>query len=394
MSSLTQYDSWLADDGPAALVIREHLVSVEGPDGVLFPAGFAPEEGADRDKSKFQGGYNIDVFPDDKDVGATAKSLIKDGRLNLTIDLFPNSRNVCLVDSVGSQANRIEPLFAREKYRGLVPQVAVTAGDKSINLLEAGHRAGDAVVRSTALQADLHKAFKAVQAGNAEPLAKIAPTSLVFGVWDSRNTQAKLPRLVASTIRAYDVRKLTRSAQYTPAAEYEKEGLLPPPAELKLTDKKYGERGFSHVPAPATHGGVIAEGGVRRDATLSLAALRLLRAGADEAKTLALRRYVLGLSLVALTATASTFLRQGCNLVPDVDKPRQFTLVHGDGRRDPATVGHDDALVFARAAAQAFGVGEDRSVAFDKELAKKDVTGEGEAEKSKKAKTKAAKEKQ
>src|ERR1700758_5478482 len=119
MSALTQYDSWLADDGPAALVIREHLVPVEGPDSVFFPAGFAPEEGADRDKSKFQGGYNIDSSPDGK--------------------------NVCLVDSVGSQANRIEPLFAREKYKGLVPEVVVTAGEKSINLLEAGHRAGDAV---------------------------------------------------------------------------------------------------------------------------------------------------------------------------------------------------------------------------------------------------------
>lgn len=365
MSALTQFDAWLSDDGPAALVIREYLVPVEGPDGVFFPAGFAPEEGADRDKSKFQGGYNIDFEPDGK--------------------------NVCLVDSVGSQANRIEPLFTREKYKGLVPRVVVTAGEKTINLLEAGHRAGDAVVRATPLQSDLHKAFKAVQLGDAEPLAKIAPTSLVFGVWDSRNTQAKLPRLVASTVRAYNVRPLTRSAQYTPAAEYEKDGLLPPPAELKLTEKKYGERGFSHVPAPATHGGVIATGGIRRDAILSLAALRLLTAGTAGAKTLALRRYILGLSLVALTATSSTYLRQGCNLVPNVDKPRECILVHGDGRRDPATITSDDALSFAKVAASAFGVGEDRTVAFDKELAKKDVTGEGDAEKSKKMK-KAAKE--
>ena len=368
MSTLTQHDAWLTDDGPAALVIREHLVPVEGPDGVLFPAGFAPEEGADRDKLKFQGGYNIDVAPDGK-------------------------TNVCLVDSVGSQGNRIEPLFAKVKYKGLVPQVVVTAGERSINLLEAGHRAGDAVVRSTALQMELHKAFTALQAGDAGPLAKIAPTSLVFGVWDSRNTQAKLPRLVASTIRAYNVRKLTRSAQYVPAAEYENDGLLPPPADLKLTDKKYGERGFSHVPAPATHGGVIADGGIRRDATLSLAALRLLAAGSDETKTLALRRYILGLSLVALTAAQPTYLRQGCNLVPDVDKPREFTLVHGDGRRESAAVTHEAALAFATAAAKAFGVGEDRTVAFDKELARKDVTGEGDSEKSKTARTKAAKEK-
>ena len=389
MSTLNQYDAWLHDDGPAALVIREYLIPVEGPDGVLFPAGFAPEEGADKDRSKFQGGYNIDHF----DGEFSAKiSYQHPGDRKLETDLKNRQDgNVCLVDSVGSQANRIEPLFAKEKYRGLVPQVNIIAGEKTISLLDAGHRAGDALIRSTPLQAELHKAFKAVQAGDAGLLAKIAPTSLVFGVWDSRNTQAKLPRLVASTIRAYSVRSLTRSAQYNPAAEYEKEELLPPHAELKLTEKDYGKRGFSHVPATATHGGVIADGGIRRDATLSLAALRLLRAGADQARTDALRRYILGLSLVALTATSSTYLRQGCNLVPDVDKPREFTLVHGDGRRESATVTHDAALAYAKEAAKAFGIGEDQTVAFDKELAKKDVTGEGEAEKSKKARAKSAK---
>ncbi len=377
MNALKRYDSWLDDDGPAALVIREHLIPVEGPDGVLFPAGFAPEEGAGKDRSKFQGGYNIDHFDGNSPSSGPGKS-----------------GNVCLVDSVGSQANRIEPLFAKEKYQGLVPQVVITYGaEKSISLLEAGHRAGDALLRSTSLQAELHTAFKAVQAGDAAPLARIAPTSLVFGVWDSRNTQAKLPRLVSSTIRAYNVRALTRSAQYNPAVDYEKEGLLPPPGELKLTDKKYGERGFSHVPAPATHGGVIADGGIRRDATLSLAALRLLRAGSDRGKTEALRRYIFGLSLVALTAPSPTYLRQGCNLVPDVDKAREFILIHGDGRREQAGVDADSALAYAKEAANAFGIGEDQTVPFDKELARKDVTGEGDAEMSKKAKAKAVKEK-
>ncbi len=395
MSVLTQYDPWLADEGPAALVLREHLVPVAGPDGVLFPASFAAEEGADKDPSKFQGGYNIDVYPEDKDVSGAARALQREGKpMRLDLDRFPSARNICLVDTVGSQANRIEPLFMKEKYKDLVPQVVISAGERALNLLEAGHRAGDAAVRSTPLQTELHGAFKAVKAGNAEPLAKIAPTSLVFGVWDSRNTQAKLPRLIASTIRAYDVRKLTRSAQYIPAAEYEKDQLLPPPAELKLTEKSYGERGFSHVPATGTHGGVIADGGIRREIIFSLGALRnSCTAGPDTAKTQALQRYILGLSLVALTAPLPTYLRQGCDLVQDPDKPREFVLVHGDGRRDPATLTHDAALAFAREAAAKFGVGEDRSVAFDKDLARKDVTGEGDAEKSKKTRSKAAREK-
>ncbi len=148
---LESYDSWLADDtGPAALVIRENLIPVEGPDGVLFPATFAAGDG-------FKGGYNIDTFPDGK--------------------------NVCLVDSVGSQANRIEPLFAQGAYVGLVPQVIVKAGEKRVNLLDAGHRAGDAIVRCSALKQPLQDAFKAALRGDCRPLAEIAPTSLVFGVW-------------------------------------------------------------------------------------------------------------------------------------------------------------------------------------------------------------------
>ncbi|MEX2118178.1 MAG: type I-U CRISPR-associated RAMP protein Csb1/Cas7u [Pirellulales bacterium] len=342
MSDLTKFDAWLRDGGPAALVIRENLMPVEGHDGILFPATFAAGD-------KFPGGYNVDGDP--------------------------NGRNVCLIDSVGSQANRIEPLFARDRYAALVPQVVVKAGEKEVNLLEAGHRAGDAIVRCSALQKELQDAFKAVLKGNAQPLAKIAPTSLVFGVWDSRDTQAKLPRLVASTVRAYDVRKLTRSAQYVPATEYIASELLEDTADKKVRDA-YAERGFIHVPASGSHGGVIATGGIRRDATLSLAALRLLAAGQDQNNTLALRRYVLGLALTAFTQLPSGYLRQGCTLVIDPDKPREFVEVHGDGRRVPASVTHDDAVSFATAAAKAFGVGESRTVAFDTELAKKDIKGE------------------
>lgn len=345
---LTKFDLWLTDDGPAALVLREHLQPVEGADGVVFPATFAAGDG-------FPGGYNIDTFSDDT--------------------------NVCLIDSVGSQANRIEPLFAREKYAGLVPQVVITAGERSVNLLEAGHRAGDAIVRCSELHRELRDAFKAVLAGHAEPLAKIAPTSLVFGVWDSRDTQAKLPRLIASTIRAFNVRRLTRSAQFVPAAEYIKEQLLDEPADKKMKDA-YAERGFIHVPAAGSPGGVIATGGIRRDATLSLAALRLLTArepkgSPDVRRTQILQRYVLGLALVALTASTTNYLRQGCLLVADPDRKRLFVEVHGDGRRVPAELTHDEALMFAKAAAAAFEVGPGRTVAFDKERARMDVKGEG-----------------
>ena len=341
-TDLNSYDPWLtADEGPAALVIREHLMPVEGHEGVVFPPTFAAGDG-------FPGGYNIDTFGDPAE-----------------------GKNVCLIDSVGSQANRSEPIFAKESYASLVPQVVVEAGQKQVNLLDAGHRAGDALMRCSELQQELRSAFEAVLMGDAEPLAKIAPTSLVFGVWDSRDTQAKLPRLVSSVIRAYDVRKLSRSAQFIPALPYVADGMLEEPKDKKSRDA-YAERGFIHVPASASHGGVIATGGIRRDATLSLAALRLLKT-TDHERTMALRRYVLGLSLVALTLRTSTYLRQGCNLVIDPENPPEFYEVYRDGRREPASIAHDEVREFAATAAQAFGVGESQTVKFEKEKAKADV---------------------
>jgi CRISPR-associated protein Csb1 len=380
MSDPTAYDNWLNDDGPAALVIREYLVPVEGPDGVFFPATFAAGDG-------FPGGYNIDVFPSDADVGAVALAANlayakdrdkSDKYTKPTIEQFPTARNVCLVDSVGSQANRIEPLFTRDKYKHLVPQQVVKAGEKEINLLEAGHRAGDALVRSTKLHAELAKAFKDALAGDDVPLARLAPTSLVFGVWDSRNTQAKRPRLVASTIRAYDVRLNTRSAVYVPPVDYAELEVFSEEekkkAEIEGVKKSpLAQRGFVHVPASGSHGGVTARE-VRRDATLSLAALRLLNGKGDDERKL--QRYILGLSLVALTAPGATFLRAGCDLVPDVDRPREFTLVGSDGKRDNLNLTHGDALTFAAAAAEAFGVGEGKTVPFEKNLAKLDVKPE------------------
>ncbi len=348
MSNLAQFDPWLKTDDFAALVIREYLEPVEGPDGVLFPATYAAAE----DKKVFPGGYNIDPPEGEK--------------------------NVCLVDSVGSQANRIEPMFGKPEYAHLVPQYSVKAGEKSVSILEAGHRAGDALVRCTPLQKQIQDAFKAAQKGNAEPLAKIAPTSLVFGVWDSRDTQVKLPRLVASTIRAFDVKRLRRSAQFNPSTDYIGDKLLEDTTDAALK-KAYAERGFVHVPATGSHGGVIATGDIRRDATLSLAALRLLAVGSDTVATLKLRRYILGLSLVAFTSNPATYLRQGCNLVPS-EKPRVFNLVHSDGKREAQTLTVADALKYATAAATAFVVEEGKEVVFDTKLANADIAGDGAAQ--------------
>lgn len=345
MTEITKYDYLLNTGGPSAIVLKQHLMPVEGEDSVFFPPTYAAGDG-------FPGGYNIDS-------------------------------GIALVDSVGSQANRIEPIFKDKEYKELVPQIIVEAGEKKVNLLEAGHRAGDAIVRCSSLHTDLQKAFKDVLNGDATQLAKQAPTSLVFGVWDSRDTQAKLPRLIASAIRAYDVRQLKRSAQYNPAVEYVNNGLLEEPTD-KATRDSYSERGFIHVPATGSHGGVIADGGILRTATLGLAALRLLSVGNDVEKTKVLQRYILGLSLVAFTYNPSGYLRQGCTLVLNPEKAVEYVEVYPSGERKPCTISHKESLDYAKEAAKVFGVGESKTVAFDKASAKKDVASESDNKKKNK----------
>jgi CRISPR-associated protein Csb1 len=284
----------------------------------------------------------------------------------------------------------MEPIFKREKYKSLVPQVTIKAGEREVHLLDAGHRAADAIVRFSCLSGELDEAFKAVKEGDATKLAKSAPTSLVFGAWDSRATQVKLPRIVRSVIRAFKVKPLHRSAQYIPAVEYVEAGLLDAPEDKKQQDAM-SQLGFSHAPAPWSHGGVMVEQEIRRDATLNLVALRALRSGGG-ADPLPLRRYVLGLALVAFTSPQESFLREGCQLVPDASRSTEWSLVKHDGHREQEFhFSHDQALKYAQAAALAFGVGDGKGAAFHNDSAKAEL-GQSKEERKKTRRSKGKEE--
>jgi len=345
--ALTQFDHWVKDDSNiAALVMRQWFEPVEGRDAVIFPPTY-PIQGKIT-------GYNID------DLG--------------------NGENVCQIDSVGSQANRMEPIFKRKKYMHLVPQVIINTKVTSngqnrvvaINLLDAGHRAADAIVLFSTLSPELHEAFRAYKEDyNVEKLARIAPTSIVFGSWDSRATQAKLPRIVRSVIRAFRVQPVHRSAQYSTIAGEILEG---PDVEVTVKGPK-AELGLAHVPVPMAPGGVLIreDSEIIRDAVLNLVPLRSLRAasGAD-ADNLLLRRYILGLALVAFTAPPETSLREGCQLVPDRSRPAVWQKVKYDGTRSEWNGKHDDTIMaFADEAAKAFGVQQPTQAAeWDGDLAR------------------------
>lgn len=351
-------DHWLTDDGPAALVLRESLRAADAFDdepSAVFPPTYPPtEEKRNEEKS----GYNI--------------SETRNGKL-------------CLIDSVGSQANRMEPLF-KDKYPDLVPQITIRISDDAVvNLLDAGHRVADAIVRCSKLSEEVEKAFLAYKnSGNAELLAKIAPTSLLFGVWDSRGTQVKLPRLLASTIEATDVEPLTRSAQYMPAVDYgdKSEGLL---KGIDGADdrKLLSKAGFNYAPAPRTLGGVMVRGEIRRKAVISLVGIRELHSDTEKMNLL-LRRYVLGLALTALTADQGKTLnlRQGCLLTRLSGADGVIHVVSADGTRQAVSVKHAEAVQFAQEAARAFGVGPSKEARFSNDLAKKEISKSKKEKKS------------
>ena len=354
MTELTtnQINDWAdCKDGPVALHLRQALLPVEGKGSVIFPPTYA---------------YRAE-------------------NVHYNIDQLSDGTKIATIDSVGSQANRMEPIFlpAREgepenPRSKLVPQIVITYGnEKSVSILEAGHRLGDAIIRSTELKDAVKSAFLDFDdRGDASSLAKIGPTSLVFGVWDSRDTLVKIPRVVQSTIRAEDVSELRRSAQYNPPVDYAELDVFTETERAKSADNPKSElaqRGYVHVPAVNTHGGVIAHGPIRRDVTINLVALRRLDGNS-------LRHYILGLALVAGTTPLDGFLRAGCLLTIDPDQDSGWESIARTGERERVALDDQVALDYAKEAATAFGVGESRSVTFDKVLAKKDAKKKTKAE--------------
>lgn len=356
MNKLSQdiIESWIDPKGPVALVLREELMPVEGENGVFFPPTYADV------------GYNIDTLSD--------------------------GTKVATVDSVGSQANRMEPVFVEDPdLQKLVPQITIDAGSgHTVSIMEAGHRLGDAIVRASELGAEAAAAFESFLAtGDATAIARLAPTSLVFGVWDSRASQAKLPRIVQGVIRAWDVDVLKRAAQYVPPLDYAKLEVFSEEEKQKSEgDGKspLAKKGFVAVPSTDAPGGILARGPIQRDLTINLVALRRLWAK-DNAE--ALRRYVLGLCLVAATEPLDGFLRQGCLLVPKPDQTGAWEQVARTGVRTKVALTNAEARRLATIWAGAFKVAPSRTVKFKPDVAKADV-GERDGNKAKQRKEKKA----
>jgi hypothetical protein len=161
--------------------------------------------------------------------------------------------------------------------------------------------------------------------------------------------------------------RLTRSAQYFRTIKYVENGLVPEELDKGDSDKNpLSREGFNDNPAGNTPGGVRVNGEIRRDMTINLSAIRRLRAPVagdatknDASKTLALRRYILGLSLVAATArTEDKYnLREGCQLRQKPGFKPIWREVKFEGEdSDRHDLSPERCEQYARLAANEFGV--------------------------------------
>lgn len=345
--------TWLKNDGPVALIVKQPLMPVDEEDPVIFPPTYPITAYKSRVHTIRDGDYRVSVeLPPDSKADKNEKK--EDQKPGYNIDRFPDGTNSCEIDSPQSQSNRVEPKFKTIKNGTLVPQIEIKVGKEPVNLLDAGHRAADAVVRMSSLADKFHEAFVAAKSRNYFELAKYAPTSLVFGVWDSRSTYEKRQRVLKAHIRATNVLERSKSAQYTPAVDYVGAGAIEESVDSgKGDNNNLSAEGMKHALSTQTVGGVMLtpRSKLVRTVNVNLAVVRELLGASDE-QTKALQEYILGLALVSATSEPDLNLREGCNL--RFKGTPSMKLVYRSKDDQPITLDMKQVEDFAESSAKAF----------------------------------------
>lgn len=260
-------------------------------------------------------------------------------------------RDVVVLDSVQSQANRIEQviLCAKADQRLAYPDIRVTfpsdPAEPDYSVLQLSHRIFDVTLQCSTLderpffETPIGQRLRASRPSNATALFEQAPVTLLLGAWDSHAAggpqAAKLPRLLTSEIIGLDAVPVNVSATKSDLMDIRKNSaqLVDAPAgtgrlfELKAEGsrekgKKPSEFGFGSVLAtdePRAASISLA----RQTSLLSCSGLRQLGFPDDSgeiiaARNLAARTALAALGLYGLLAQneAGYRLRSRCELVP------------------------------------------------------------------------------
>ena len=286
-------------------------------------------------------------------------------------------RDCVLLDSVASQANRMELALLSACRSGLIQlpvmEVRFDRDDLlrkfTVTSLEAPHRVADALFRDSRLDGKIFRKSATgalldhADAANATGVFGICPTALLFGFWDSTGPRGglgvKFQRAITSEIIGYDaVAGKKTSSRIDPASIRRGSGTLYQRAtesddnpnwtlQAEAAESK-GKRvqtlGKDGRPSEANHGNVtpsIEDGGftiseAAQTTVLSLAAIRRLRfpdPGAAHSRPEAdnaARTVLAALGVAAGTmARADTDLRSRCHLI--AQNPVQWELLAQPG---------------------------------------------------------------
>jgi CRISPR-associated protein Csb1 len=292
-----------------------------------------------------------------------------------------------LIDSVQSQANRLEEALLLSARSGLVslPRLVVDFPSSGLNAvpeissLEAPHRIFDAILRDSMLDgvafrdSEIGRRIRQATTHDAAAILEVSPTALLFGAWNSTGEGgglgAKFARAIVSEIIGIDVPAEPLNGQSNSApSELQTAGrrtgsridplgilrsveVYKTDTDWDISEKAAGSKAKKVRPSEINHGNIapsVDALGVTCDyaqqtAVITLAGLRRLSFGTDPARNRAARAYLASLGLLALVeADAQGYaLRSRCDLVCDGDAPLE--LVRFDGQAEPIALDLDAA---------------------------------------------------
>ena len=263
-----------------------------------------------------EGGNKTRVFP------PTYAPSIEGGKSEYTIsDSADDAGNIAVLDSVQSQANRLEavlqeacddddddlslPLLTVDFSKlPCKPRKLITS---KLTALQLPHRWADAILRDSVddngeefPETDIGKALAESNPRNATEVFGYCPSSLLFGVWHSTGEGGgkgvKYPRALASEIVAYGAKEATHSALRDDPLGIEKDPfqkLRDNDSDIKeWSNKKAGKKnedkdkpaGINHgnIPVSARLGGITFRA-AKLTAVITLAGMRRLRFPVDGA---------------------------------------------------------------------------------------------------------------
>ena len=307
-----------------------------------------------------------------------------------------------LIDSVQSQANRLEEALLGAAEAGLItlPRLVVDFAPSGLNSigaissLEAPHRVFDAILRDSMRdgvvfsKTDLGDALRRATLRDATAILEASPTALLFGSWNSTGGGggfgAKFTRAIVSEIIGVDVpveemapdRRTgeieVRTAGRRTGSRIDPLGVLRSVEVFKgelgwdVTETAAGKGAKRVRPSEVNHGNIapsVSPLGItcayaEQTAVITLAGLRRLRFGGNPERDDAARALIAALGLVGLIEqdAAGYALRSRCDLVCDGDAPLE--IVGFDGAVTPLVLSREDALsLYADAVAAARAVG-------------------------------------